>query len=122
MANDVVALLDHLSIRSAHVLGHSMGGRIALSMALNFPGRVKSLMLAATGSGPAARPGSDCIPGLPYRIVLELIEMGFERIAMKFAVPTLFSRKTFAIGFPNALKNFSDSLGQRTPSYQSSST
>ncbi len=79
MANDVVALLDHLGIRSAHVLGHSMGGRIGLSMALNFPGRVKSLMLAASGSGPAARPGSDCIPGLPHRLVVEMIEMGFEQ-------------------------------------------
>ncbi len=59
MANDVVALMDHLGIRSAHVLGHSMGGRIALSMTLNFPGRVKSLILAASGSGPAARPASD---------------------------------------------------------------
>ena len=55
MANDVVALLDHLGISSAHVLGHSMGGRIGLSMTLNFPGRVKSLILAASGSGPAAR-------------------------------------------------------------------
>ena len=42
LANDVVALLDHLGIGSAHVLGHSMGGRIGLSMALNFPSRVKS--------------------------------------------------------------------------------
>jgi len=79
MANDVVALLDHLGIRSAHVLGHSMGGRIGLSMTLNFPGRVKSLILAASGSGPAARTGPDCIPGLPHRTVVELVEMGFEK-------------------------------------------
>jgi aminoacrylate hydrolase len=38
MANDVVALLDHLKISAAHLLGHSMGGRIALEIALNFPG------------------------------------------------------------------------------------
>lgn len=79
MANDVVALLDHLGIRSAHVLGHSMGGRVGLSMTLNHPGRVKSLILAASGSGPAARSGPDCIPGLPHRTVVELVEMGFEK-------------------------------------------
>jgi pimeloyl-ACP methyl ester carboxylesterase len=35
--------------------------------------------MAASGSGPAARPGVDCIPGLPHRLVLELVQMGFER-------------------------------------------
>ena len=79
MANDVVALLDQLNISSAHVLGHSMGGRIALEMALNFPGRVKSLIMAASGSGQAARPGPDCIPGLPHWLVIRLVEKGFEK-------------------------------------------
>ena len=79
MACDVVALLDHLEIRAAHVLGHSMGGRIGLEMALAFPGRVKSLIMAASGSGPAARKGPDCVPGLPAYLVTELAEMGFER-------------------------------------------
>lgn len=78
MACDAVALLDHLGLGSAHVLGHSMGGRIALAMALNFPGRVTSLILAASGSGPAARTGPDCIPGLPFFLVVELVERGFE--------------------------------------------
>jgi pimeloyl-ACP methyl ester carboxylesterase len=79
MAMDIIALMDHLKIPSAHLLGHSMGGRIALSMTQNFPGRVKSLIMAASGSGPAARPGADCIPGLPHRLVLEMVELGFER-------------------------------------------
>jgi pimeloyl-ACP methyl ester carboxylesterase len=79
MANDVVALLDHLRIASAHVLGHSMGGRIALEMTLNFPGRVKSLIMAASGSGQVPRPGPDCISGLPHWLVLGLVEKGYEK-------------------------------------------
>src|SRR5919108_2497920 len=79
MAADVLALMDHLEISAAHLLGHSMGGRIALCMTQNFPGRVKSLIMAASGSGPAARPGSDCISGLPHRLVVDLAEMGFEK-------------------------------------------
>jgi pimeloyl-ACP methyl ester carboxylesterase len=71
--------MDHLKIPAAHLLGHSMGGRIAMSMTQNFPGRVKSLIMAASGSGPAARPGSDCIPGLPHRLVVDMVEMGFEK-------------------------------------------
>ncbi len=78
MACDVVALLDLLGLPSAHILGHSMGGRIGLAMALSFPARVKSLILAASGSGPAARTGPDCVPGLPFYLVSELVELGFE--------------------------------------------
>ncbi|HEY7554226.1 MAG TPA: alpha/beta hydrolase [Candidatus Binatia bacterium] len=78
MACDIAALLDHLDVPSVHVLGHSMGGRIALALALNYPGKVKSLILAASGSGPAARLGEDCVPGLPYFLMVELIEKGFD--------------------------------------------
>jgi len=79
MALDIVALMDHLKLPAAHLIGHSMGGRIALSLAENFPGRVKSLIMAASGSGTAGRAGSDCVPGLPHRLVYDLVEMGFEK-------------------------------------------
>jgi pimeloyl-ACP methyl ester carboxylesterase len=88
MALDIVALMDHLKLPSAHFIGHSMGGRIALSLAENFPGRVKSLIMAASGSGPAARPGSDCITGLPHRLVLDMVEMGFEKFIYHETVET----------------------------------
>jgi pimeloyl-ACP methyl ester carboxylesterase len=79
MANDIVALLDHLKISSAHLVGHSMGGRIALELALDFPGRVKSLIMAASGSGQVPRPGPDCVSGLPHWLVIRLVEKGFEK-------------------------------------------
>lgn len=107
MANDIVALLDHLGIRSAHVLGHSMGGRIGLSMTLNHPARVKSLILAASGSGPAARPGSDCIPGLPHRMVVELVEMGFEEcIRHEICGSDTFFTKNFRERYPEKVEEF----------------
>jgi proline iminopeptidase len=48
---DAVAVLDHLKIDSAHLIGLSMGGYTSLQVALNHPKRVRSLVLAGTGSG-----------------------------------------------------------------------
>ena len=48
MAADVVGLMDRLELPHAHLLGISMGGRIAMALALAWPGRVDRLVLAAT--------------------------------------------------------------------------
>lgn len=48
---DIAALLDHLGERSAHVVGLSRGGMIALDFALEFPDRVRSLTVVAGGVG-----------------------------------------------------------------------
>jgi len=45
MADDVLALLDRLSIPRAHLLGHSMGGKVAISLARLAPERVASLIV-----------------------------------------------------------------------------
>ena len=46
---DLVALLDHLQIDRAHVVGCSMGGTLALDLALENPRRVERLVLVAAG-------------------------------------------------------------------------
>lgn len=49
-ALDVVALLDALSLDSAIVLGHSMGGAIAQWLALEHPARIDAVVLAGSGA------------------------------------------------------------------------
>jgi pimeloyl-ACP methyl ester carboxylesterase len=49
MAGDGVALLDHLGIDKAVVMGYSMGARIAAFIARDFPGRVDALVLGGLG-------------------------------------------------------------------------
>ena len=72
-ARDVIALMDHLKADDAIVVGHSMGGRVAQLLALDYPGRVKKLVLASTGSHyPQTK-------GLPLKIIKEMIEWGYEK-------------------------------------------
>jgi pimeloyl-ACP methyl ester carboxylesterase len=47
LAGDVVALLDHLGIPSAHIFGHSMGGAVAMELAISHPDRVRHVVAAS---------------------------------------------------------------------------
>jgi pimeloyl-ACP methyl ester carboxylesterase len=55
-ARDVVAFMDSQGIQQAHLVGHSMGGVIAQSVAMDFPERVRSLVLIATAPTVAGNP------------------------------------------------------------------
>jgi pimeloyl-ACP methyl ester carboxylesterase len=52
MAEDVIGLMDALHIKSAHLVGMSMGGMIAQEVAISFPQRVRSLtsIMSTTGN------------------------------------------------------------------------
>jgi pimeloyl-ACP methyl ester carboxylesterase len=51
MASDAAAVLDAANVESAHIFGISMGGMIAQEFALQYPGRVRSLILGCTAAG-----------------------------------------------------------------------
>lgn len=45
MANNIIELMDQYSLESAHILGHSMGGKVAMQLAMNNPQRVDKLII-----------------------------------------------------------------------------
>ncbi|MCW5829360.1 MAG: alpha/beta fold hydrolase [Deltaproteobacteria bacterium] len=98
MALDTAALMDHLGIDSAHIVGASMGGMISQHFALEHPERVRKLVLACTTPAigfkppdPAAsslltpRPGigreQAARDSLKIMFVPEFIEQGGEEIS-----------------------------------------
>jgi len=51
MADDACALLNHLGVTQAHVMGYSMGARISAFMALRHGAKMRSLILGGLGIG-----------------------------------------------------------------------
>jgi pimeloyl-ACP methyl ester carboxylesterase len=64
MAGDAVGLLDHLEISAAHVIGVSMGGMIAQTLAIEHPDRVLSLVsiMSTTGRRTVGWPDPRLLP------------------------------------------------------------
>lgn len=56
MADDAAALLDHLGIGQAHIVGASMGGMIAQIFAARFPARTKTLGIIFSSNNQAFLP------------------------------------------------------------------
>jgi len=66
MAADAVSLLDHLGIAAAHIVGASMGGMIAQTVAIEHPERVLTLtsIMSTTGDSDVGQPDPSVIPVL----------------------------------------------------------
>src|SRR6201993_4232344 len=69
MASDAAAVLDAAKVQSAHIFGVSMGGMIAQEFALQYPKKVRSLILGCTAAGGphAVRPEQEALQILMAR-------------------------------------------------------
>lgn len=89
-AADAAALLRHLGMRRAHVVGHSFGGQIALQLAIDAPHLVHSLALL--------EPSLQAVPSGQARLqqlfapVLEAYRAGDKRKAMLTLSDAIFGR------------------------------
>jgi pimeloyl-ACP methyl ester carboxylesterase len=82
----VIALMDALGLDKAHVLGHSMGGRVALEVGMRSPDRVKRLVLMT--------PSMAWLSDRPFAPALKLIrpELGIIQPAPKNFVEGIVKR------------------------------
>jgi pimeloyl-ACP methyl ester carboxylesterase len=97
--DDAVAILDQLNVKDAIVLGHSMGGRVAQLLALEYRERVNKLILASSG---ASFPGP---PGLPLTMCKEMIEWGYEKYVREHTIQVGFTDE-FVKTHPDRLEAF----------------
>jgi 3-oxoadipate enol-lactonase len=95
VADDAVAILDHLKIGRSHVLGLSFGGMVAQEVAISHPRRVQRLVLAATtplGGERVVTPAIRKAFGIPQDVDLSSIEArqyANHQVEMKDAGPII---------------------------------
>lgn len=78
-ANDIAALLDHLSVERAELIGESMGGYVAVQFALLHPDRVSRIVLVDGGLPLPIPQGMD-----PDVLVESLLGPALERLRLTF--------------------------------------
>ena len=98
-ANDAAALLDHLGVEQAIVCGHSMGGVVAQFLAIEYPPKVRKLILASSG---AAHPGAQ---GIPLAMCRDMVRQGFENYIREHTIETGWT-KEFVATQPELIENF----------------
>ena len=96
LAQDVISVLDHLNIKHAYFLGHSMGGKIAMQIAQSFSEYVNKLIVA------------DIAP-VAYPAHHQQIIHGLQQVAVKIASGEVTSRKQA----DDVLSTYVETLGVR---------
>lgn len=112
-AADALGLLASLDAGSAHVIGHSMGGRVAQWMALDGPGQVQRLVLAASGPG-QVRDDWPLMRGIPLKTAVSLVENGYEA-HMRKAIRGSFFTPEFAAGRPEVVQGLVTAFWENRP-------
>jgi pimeloyl-ACP methyl ester carboxylesterase len=93
MADDTLALMDHLGIDQAHLSGSSLGGAIALHIAAQYPDRVRSLQLHSSWLV------TDGYAGYSLNLLKSLLVIGGVEFYYEATIPLLFSPRFLGSSF-----------------------
>lgn len=111
LAADAAELVRTVGLGPAIVVGHSMGGRVAQYVALDHRDTIKSLVLASSGAGYKAK------GGIPPKICLGIIKLGYERYIREHNINIGFS-KAFASAHPEPVEKCIEVLLGALPSVE----
>ena len=109
--DDIAAVMDHLKIDKAHVVGLSMGGFASLHFGFRHPTRARSLVVAGVGYG-AEKDQQGKFKGEVQVVAKSLLSEGMEAFAAKYAYgPT---RVQFENKDPRGFAQFKKELGEHS--------
>lgn len=108
-ADDILAVLDHLTIDKAHIVGLSMGGFATLHFGFRHASRAKSLCIAGCGYG--AEPNKNAaFKGEADAVAASILEQGMPKFSERYAYgPT---RVQFENKDPRGFLEFKQMLGE----------
>jgi pimeloyl-ACP methyl ester carboxylesterase len=106
--DDLLVVLDHLSIDRAHIVGLSMGGFTALHCGLRYPERCRSLAIAGVGYGSTPEPDGT------WRTDAESLARFYAEDARSAAAAHAIApgRVAFQVKDPRGWREFADQLAQ----------
>src|SRR6202007_1642503 len=111
-ADDILAVMDHLKIEKAHIVGLSMGGFATLHYGFRHPTRALSLCVAGCGYG-AEKGQTERFRSEAETIAAFIAEQGMEVFAAKYAYgPT---RVQFENKDKRGFDEFKRMLGEHSP-------
>jgi pimeloyl-ACP methyl ester carboxylesterase len=109
--DDIKAVLDHLDLAEAHIVGLSMGGYATLHFGLNYPALARSLLVGGCGYG-AERERAEQFRGEAEACAKRLESEGMAAFAKTYALgPT---RVQFQNKDPRGWREFADMLGEHS--------
>lgn len=95
VVHDLLSILDQLGIGAFHLLGYSMGGRVALHLALAAPERVRALILESASPGIADDQEREARRQQDERLAQQIEQKGIEWFAAYWeALPLFASQKS----------------------------
>lgn len=110
-ALDIEAVLDHLHIPKAHIVGLSMGGFAALHLGLLRPERVLSLVVASAGYG-AEKQLEAYFRDVSREVAAQFEAQGSARFSKTYAMAA--SRIAYLLKDPRGWSEFSEQLGEHS--------
>ena len=110
-ADDALALLDHLGIEKAHIVGLSMGGFATLHFGLRHPKRALSLSVTGCGYG-ADKNNRDEFMNEAEKVALQFDNEGSEVVAEFYSLSS--TRVQFQNKNPRGWAEFKTQLGQHS--------
>ena len=102
-AEDTAHLMDVLEVIDAHILGISMGGYIAQEFSINFPDKVRSLILGCTGCG-----GSKAVPMSQDRMEKFIANKGLEPNEILKKDMDIYFSNEFVTQYLKKIEEFTD--------------
>jgi pimeloyl-ACP methyl ester carboxylesterase len=107
--SDILAVMDHLTLERAHIVGLSMGGFAALHFGLTAPQRARSLVIAGAGYG-AEKQYEEYFRGVSLEVARQFETQGAHEFAKTYALGA--SRVQFQNKDPRGWAEFAGQLGE----------